>query len=329
LPIKQAVDADRRPGKFLLTGSANIFTVPRVMESLAGRVESLELYPLAASEIQGRSRSKFFNHAFSGSIPRTPAKFVPVRTESLMAGGYPAALTRPSTSRRHAWYRAHVRSLVDKDVAEVARLDKLTRFPRLIAVAAQLSAQLVNLSEIARLVQLDYKTIDHYLAVLERLYILRRLAPWHRNELRRLVKTPKLHFIDAGLLAAIRGIEPTALATDRTPLGPILESQVFGELLKLASIAEQDLHFFHYRDKDQVEVDFVAETSSGEPIGIEVKCAASVQAADFRGLERLRLIVGKQFRQGIVLYAGQEALPFGDRLAAMPLSALAYCRMYS
>ena len=324
LPIKQSVDADRRPGRFLLTGSANIFTMPRIMESLAGRVESLELYPLAANEIERRSRPKFFDRAFSDRILDTSEKLAPTRIESLLAGGYPAALARRQAHRQRAWYRAYVRSLAEKDVAEVARLDKLTRFPRLIAVAAQLSAQLVNLSEIARHVQLDYKTVDHYLTVLEHLYVLRRLAPWHRKELKRIIKTPKLHFVDAGLLTTVRGLEPAALAMDRTRLGPILESYVFGELLKLGTVAHQELQFFHYRDKDQVEVDFVVEASAGELIGIEVKSAATVQATDFRGLERLRTISGRQFRQGIVLYTGDKALPFGDRLTAMPLSSLAH-----
>jgi len=182
----------------------------------------------------------------------------------------------------------------------------------------------VNLSEIARHVQLDYKNVDQYLSVLQRLYILRRLAPWHRNELKRVIKTPKLHFIDAGLLTTVRGFDAAALVADRTRFGPILESYVFGELLKLATIAGQELHLFHDRDKDQVEVDFIVETSAGNLIGIEVKNAATVQAADFRGLERLRSIAGDQFRQGVVLYTGTSALPFGDRFAAVPLSALAH-----
>jgi predicted AAA+ superfamily ATPase len=323
LPIKQAVDADRRPGRFLLTGSANIFAMPQVMDSLAERVESLELYPLAASEIARRSRPGFFERAFSGDILQSIVKPVPIHIESVMAGGYPAALARRPLHRRRAWYRAYVRSLIDNDVAEVARLDKLTRFPRLISVAAQLSAQLVNLSEIARHVQLDYKTIDHYLTVLERLYVLRRLAPWHRNELKRITKTPKLHFIDAGVLSTARGAAPMSSALDRTRLGPILESYVFGELLKLATVADHELHFFHYRDKDKVEVDFIVENSPDDLIGIEVKCSTTIQASDFRGLERLRSIAGSAFRQGILLYTGESALSFGDRLAALPLSFLA------
>jgi predicted AAA+ superfamily ATPase len=233
-------------------------------------------------------------------------------------------LARRQAHRQRVWYRAYARSLVDRDVAEVARLDKLTRFPRLIAVAGQLSAQLVNVSEIARHVQLDYKTVEHYLTVLERLYVLRRPAPWHRNEIKRIIETPKLHFIDAGLLTTVRGLEPAALALDHTRHGPSIESYVFGELLKPGTVAQQELHFFHYRDKDQVQVDFVVEKSAGELIGIEGKSVATVQATDFRSLERLRAISGRQFGKEIVLYTGNKAPPFGDRLAAMPLSSLAY-----
>jgi uncharacterized protein len=323
LPIKQSIDEDRRPGRFLLTGSANIFTVPKIMESLAGRVDILELYPLARWEIEGKRRANFLQRAFTGNVllnpPQTAARDL---IDIITSGGYPPVLARKSPDRRAAWYRAYMRSLINRDIAEVATVDKLTRFPKLISVAATLSGTLLNLSDLARQVQLDYKTVDHYIAVLERLYIVHRLMPWYRNDLKRLVKTPKLHFVDSGLLAMARRVQPHALAQDRMRLGPLAETFVFSELLKLSAASDEPFSFFHYRDKDQTEVDIVVESANAEIVGVEVKSGHTVQAADFRGLTRLRDAGAEQFRLGVVLYGGGPTVSFGDRLVAAPMSSL-------
>ena len=323
LAIKQSVDHDRRAGRYLLTGSANILTIPKVKESLAGRVETLQLYPLARSELLRTRRPSFLTRLFAGEAPRTGEQIgADTLIDIVLTGGYPEVVARKTVRRRQAWCRAYVSSIVERDIPDVAAVDKLGRFPRLLEVASHLAGQLVNLSEIARHVALDYKTIDHYLTVLEQLYLVRRVPPWFRNELRRLVKTPKLHFIDTGLLAAVRGLQLAGLRADRTRFGPLLESFVFGELLKAASWWSERIAFFHYRDKDQLEVDFVLENAAGDIVGLEVKSAASVQAADFRGLERLRAASGREFRQGIVLYTGEQTLAFGDRLRALPISCV-------
>ena len=323
LAIKQSVDEDRRAGRFLLTGSANLQTLPTNRESLAGRIESLELYPLSQAELRRAARPTFLTAAFAGRAPRGVA---PITTNQLIgsvtSGGYPEVIARKTDKRRLDWCRAYLSAIVERDIPDVAALDKLARFPRLLEVTAHLAGQLVNLSEIARQVSLDYKTIDHYLSVLERLYLVRRIAPWHRNELKRLVKTPKLHFIDTGLLTALRHQHAVRLRDERALFGPVLESFVFGELLKISSCTSEPIHFFHYRDKEQLEVDFVLENTLGEVVGIEVKAAASVQAADFRGLERLREACGREFKQGIVLYNGDNLLSFGTQQRAAPMASL-------
>jgi predicted AAA+ superfamily ATPase len=323
LAIKQSVDEDRRPGRFLLTGSANLLTVKTIHESLAGRVEIVPLYPLGRSEQLGIKHPEFIAKAFRGAIPdMAEAVSMHKLSDWVTAGGYPEAIKRRSERRRHDWYRAYIKSIVERDLPEISNLAKPDQIPRVLQIAAQFAGQLTNLSEIGRSVGLDHKTADHYVRVLEQLYLLQRVQPWFRNELSRLVKTPKLHFIDSGLLTAMRGYSLSRLRADRTLLGALLESFVFSELLKLSAWTEERVMLFHYRDRDKLEVDFILENSAGEIVGIEVKSAASVTRRDFLGLERVARAAGSAFKQGIVLYDGVQTLSFADNLRAVPLSAL-------
>ncbi len=323
LAIKQSVDDDRRPGRFLLTGSANLLTIETVRESLAGRVEIVPLYPLGRAERLRTKRPEFISKVFSGQVPR------PVESLSgdgllklVTEGGYPDAIKRRSERRRQDWYRAYLDSIVERDLPDVAGLARSRQIPRLLEFAARLSGQLTNLSELGRNVGFDHKTVDHYLQVLEALYLVQRVQPWSRNELSRLIKTPKLHFVDSGLLTAMLGYPMARLRADRQLLGPVLESFVFAELLKTSAWADERVSLFHYRDKDKLEVDFVLENSAGGIVGIEVKAAASATRRDFAGLERVASAAGASFVQGLLLYDGQQILSFADNLRAVPLSVL-------
>jgi predicted AAA+ superfamily ATPase len=321
--IKQSVDEDRRPGRFLLTGSANLLTVKTIHESLAGRVEIVPLYPLGRSEQLGIKHPQFIAKAFRGAIPdMAEALTMQKLSDWVTAGGYPEAIKRRSERRRQDWYRAYIKSIVERDLPEISNLAKPDQIPRVLQIAAQFAGQLTNLSEIGRSVGLDHKTADHYVRVLEQLYLVQRVQPWFRNELSRPVKTPKLHFIDSGLLTAMRGYSLSRLRVDRTLFGALLESFIFSELLKLSAWTEERIMLFHYRDRDQLEVDFILENSAGEIVGIEVKSAASVTRRDFLGLERVASAAGSAFKQGIVLYDGAQTLSFADNLRAVPLSAL-------
>ena len=323
LAIKRSVDEGRRAGRFLLTGSANLATISTVRESLAGRIETIPLYPLSRSEQLRSKRTLFVDKAFRGEIPQ-PAELLAddVLIRLASQGGYPEALTRRTEKRRQDWYRAYLDSIVERDVPEIATLSKAGQLPKLMQIAAQFAGRLTNLSEIGRSVALDHKTTDSYLQVLEQLFLVRRLQPWLRNELSRLVKTPKLHFVDSGLLAALRGYSMVRLKSDRELFGPVLEGFVFSELLKAISWSDQRVSLYHYRDKDQLEVDFVLENDSGQVVGIEVKAAASITRRDFAGLDRLASAAGQHFVQGIVLYNGEQALSFADNLRAAPLACL-------
>jgi predicted AAA+ superfamily ATPase len=323
LAIKQSVDENPRPGRFLLTGSANLLTIRSVHDSLAGRVEIIPLYPLGRSEWLRAKKPDFLTQVFRGKLPRG----VPVLRDSdvlrlITAGGYPDAVKRRTERRRQDWYRAYVNSLVERDIPDVAKIDGAGQFPRLLEICARFAGQLINVSEIGRTLGRDHKTVGSYLRILEQIYLVQAVLPWSRNELSRLVKSPKLHFIDSGLLCALRGHSVARLRLDRTLLGPLLETFVFSELLKATGWAEERISIFHYRDKDQLEVDFILENAAGEIVGIEVKAAASILRRDFAGLERVAAVAGPAFVQGLVLYDGEQTLSFASNMHAVPLSNL-------
>lgn len=321
--IKRSVDDDRRAGRFLLTGSANILTLPTVAESLAGRMEVVTLLPLAQTEIRG-TRSGFLEAVFAGKAPKTASNPLVGRelVEMALVGGYPEMIARATPARRSAWARDYIRAVLERDARDVADIEKLEQLPRLLRALAHHSGQLINFTQLAGQIGLDDKTARRYVGLLENLFLVRRIEPWFRNDLKRLVKTPKLHFLDSGLLAAVGGVTAERILGNRTLLGPLLETFVFGELLKLSTWSDTTLALHHYRDKDQDEVDVVLEDSGGAITAIEVKAAASVSSSDFKGLRKVAHAAGEAFRIGLVLYDGEKVLPFGDRLYAAPVSSL-------
>lgn len=320
--IKASVDRDRRPGRFLLTGSANVLMVPKLADSLAGRMEILRLYPLAQCELSGR-KPDFLDELFESRFKlREHGRLGRQLAERIAAGGYPAALARPTARRRATWYRDYIETLVQRDVRDLARVASLDVLPRLLMFAAGQTARLANVSELAAPFQLSRPTITDYVALLEGVFLIERLAPWHSNRLSRLVKKAKLHVGDTGLACALLGLDAEALWRDRGTLGQLLETFVFQELRRQASWRDDDIRFHHYRDRDGVEVDLVLERGGGELAGIEIKAAATVTAADLRGLRKLREATGKRFAAGVVLYDGDASVGFGDGLYAVPIRAL-------
>ena len=322
LAIKSAVDQDATPGRFLLTGSANLMTLPTVADSLAGRMETLRLLPLAQAEIRA-VEPRFLSRALQGL---TPEATTPVLggdlVETVLAGGYPEALARKGWARRQDWALNYVEAIVQRDVRDVAAIDNLERMPRLLKALAVHSGQIVNHNGVGAVVGLNHVTTSKYTGVFEQLFLVRTLPAWSNNALKRLTKTPKLHFVDTGLLAALRGLTPDAIARDRVPFGALLESFVVSELAKAADWSGERLSFSHYRDKDGAEVDLVIEDRAGKIVGVEVKASATVDGKDFTGLRRLAEAVGDRFVQGLVLHDGDRAVPFGETLWAAPVSSI-------
>ena len=320
--IKAAVDRGRRPGRFLLTGSANVLLVPKLADSLAGRMDILRLHPLAQCELAGRPPG-FLDALFEGRFKaRRYGRLGKELAARIAAGGYPAALARATTRRRATWYRDYIETLVQRDVRDLARIASLDALPRLLALAAGQTARRLNVSDLAAPFQLSRPTIKDYVTLLERVFLLEQLPPWHTNRLSRLIKTPKLHLGDTGVACALLGLDAESLWQDRGTLGQLLETFVYQELRRQASWRDDDIRFHHFRDKDGAEVDLVLERGGRELVGVEVKAAATVTASDFRGLRKLRDAAGKRFAAGVVLYDGEASVGFGEGLFAVPIRAL-------
>jgi predicted AAA+ superfamily ATPase len=318
LAIKQAVEDDPRPGRFLLTSSANIALLQHLPESLADRMEIITLLPISRAEIDGK-RPSFLKSAFAGEVVEPPFRLIGGELiQTVLAGGYPEMLRRKE-SRRRAWAREYVEDLVRRDVREIAGVEKLDQLPRLLELLAAHSGRLTNFSQIGSQLDIDDKTTQKYTAILEQLFLVHRVPAWFQSRLSRLVKTPKLHFLDSGLHATMFGLSTEKVAKNRTAFGALL---VLSEIMKQTTWSDEIYTLNHYRDKDQDEVDFLVEDQTGGLVGIDVKPAATVYANDFKGLLKVKSNCGDNLKLGVVLYDGTKTVAFGDRLFAAPISCL-------
>lgn len=318
--LKLVVDRDRQPGRFLLTGSADVLLLPKLADSLAGRMEVIRLHPLAQTELR-QQPSGFLAQLFGAEFKVLAAERMGLAlAERVVAGGFPAALMRQA-SRRRAWYQAYVQTLVQRDVRDLARIAALDVMPRLLELAAGQTAHLFNVSELASPFGLSRPTVRDYLTLLERVFLVDVLPPWHVRQLNRLVKTPKLHMGDTGVACALLRVDAQALHANRPLLGQLLETFVFQELRRQVSGHPEPVAFYHFRNRDDHEVDIVLEQGSALA-GVEVKASGTVRAEDFRGLRKLQEIAGERFACGVVLYDGEVSVPFGPRLFALPIQTL-------
>lgn len=319
--IKLSVDQNRKPGRFLLTGSANLLALPQIGDSLAGRMEILTLLPLSLAEIQ-RREPHFIKYALNQSWPNQTSSTQANINSQALTGGYPEMLMRPTFERRSAWANSYISAIVKRDVKDISSIEKLVEMPRLLDVLAQQSGELTNFTQIGGQLNLDTKTTQKYVGLLETLFLVQQLRPWHSNTLNRIIKTPKIYFLDSGLLACLNRMTNESVATDKHSFGALLETWVYNELLKMNTQATEQWNIYFYRDKDQVEVDFILEDHEQNVIGIEVKASHTIINQDFRGLRKLAALTGKKWISGIVLYSGDTCLSFGDNLWAIPLSLL-------
>jgi predicted AAA+ superfamily ATPase len=321
--IKMSVDRDRRPGRFLLTGSADLLLLPLVSESPAGRMELVRLYPLTEAEKE-RKPGRFLERLLDGSLkPAARAGQPPVLdvVERLLQGGYPEALER-APSRARQWHRAYIEALINRDAKDVTTLRSLDQLETLLTLMAHQTAQLVNINAAAKHLGVRRETVENMFSALERLFLVRRVPAWHRNEARRLIKTPKVHIVDSGIAAALIGLSVNEWNTERERFGHVLESFVLQQLVAQAAWTDPELRFWHYRDKDQIEVDVVI-TRGRSVWGVEVKAGVTVTETDGHGLRRLADAAGRHFQGGVLLHAGTSTLPTADpRVLAVPLAEL-------
>ena len=320
--IKLAVDRDRRPGRFLLTGSANVLFLPQVSESLAGRMEILTLWPLSQGELRSR-RECLLDRLFGEDAHAEPELLAPDELiELIVSGGYPPAAERRTEARRAAWFGSYLSAVVQRDVRELANIDRLRDLPRLLAAVAARTTGILNTADLGRDLAIPQTSLQRYMTLLENVFLVVRVPAWHKNVGQRLLKSPKILLNDSGLAAHLLGTTSRRLREDRALLGKLLENLVGMELVKQASWSPLRASVLHYRTTKGLEVDYVLEDAAGRIAGVEVKASATVGSGDFNGLRSLADRAGADFVRGVVLYTGDVSVPFSETLAAWPIGSL-------
>lgn len=324
LAIKQDVDQNRIPGRYLLTGSANPLLIPRLGDSLAGRMGIIELMPLSQGEIEGVEEG-FIDWLFSGQPPRIFSSNLS-RTElhqKILTGGYPNAVLSPDEDARENWLQDYIGLIINRDVRDLAQIEKITELPDLLKLLAIRAAGLLNVADVSRDCQLIAQTVHRYFALLETVFILHLQQSWHSNLTLRIVKSPKIYLLDSGLLSYLMGMNSQRITTEAPQAGKILENFIVEELRKQSTWSDTRPQLYHFRTSNgQNEVDIVLESRAGDLIGIEVKHSERITESDLKGLRYLSEKTGDKFKRGIILYTGQQVVPFGDNLWAMPVSSL-------
>jgi predicted AAA+ superfamily ATPase len=323
--IKVAIDRKREPGRFLLTGSANVLLLPKLSESLAGRMELLTLWPFSQGEIEG-GREGFVDALFSGKPAWASRKATPLPRgdlfERVLAGGYPPAIVRDAGARRKAWFRSYLTTILQRDVRDLANIADLTAVPRLLSVVAARVGGLLNFADLSRTMALPQTTLKRYFALLEGTFLVQLLRPWSGNLGKRAIQTPKVYLNDAGLLAHLTGMTMERLQIDGTPAGGALENFVLMELRKQCAWSRVQPEIYFWRTASGQEVDIVLEDSAGRLAGIEIKAGATLGSGQVRGLQALASAAGRRWVGGVVLHTGDQIIPFSENLHGLPVSQL-------
>ena len=323
--IKAAIDRNRQTGRFLLTGSANVMLLPKLSESLAGRMEVLTLWPFSQGEIRG-VKENFVDTLFSGKSVGWSGKSPAMSWEELLAcivdGGYPPAVARKSAARRDAWFQSYVTTVLQRDIRDLANIADSTAVPRLLSVVAARAGGLLNFADLSRTMALPQTTLKRYFALLEATFLVQLLRPWARNLGQRAIQTPKVYLNDTGLLAHLLGVTVDRLKSEGNVAGSVLENFVLMELRKQCAWSATRPELFYWRTVSGREVDVVLEDRTGKVVGVEVKAAATLGSNDVGGLQALASAVGKNWVRGVVLYAGAETIPFSANLHGIPIRRL-------
>jgi len=325
LALKLAVDRDPRPGRFLLTGSANLLRLPAMQDSLAGRAESVDLFGFSQGELTNH-REQFVDRLLTGqSFASHTSSLTRVDyLERACAGGYPEALARKSGRRRAAWFDNYLQRIVERDAVDISGLHQLEELPRLLRLLAARNTGELNTANLANDAGMPVRTLSPYLALLETLFLIQRVPAWSTNLSKRVVSRPKAMLLDTGLAARLVNASAAGASALSNPElgGHLLEGFVAGELRRQLGWAEETVRLAHYRDHAGAEVDLILETDDGRIAGIEVKATSSVSGRDAKWLNQLRDRLGNRFAGGVILHTGSTSAPFGDRIVAAPIDVL-------
>jgi predicted AAA+ superfamily ATPase len=323
--IKVAVDRKREPGRFLLTGSANVMLLPKLSESLAGRMEILTLWPFSQGEMNSVSEG-FIDSLFSKQPVWPSGKSNGLGRDELiekvLVGGYPSVVTRNISARRKAWFQSYLTTILQRDVRDLANVADVSAAPRLLSVVATRCGGLLNFADLSRTLALPQTTLKRYFALLEATFLVQLLRPWSSNLGQRLIQTPKVYLDDTGLLSHLLGLTADRLQMDGTLAGGALENFVLMELCKQSAWSEIQPELFYWRTVSGQEVDIVLEDNAGRLAGVEIKAGATLGGSDVRGLQAMASAVGKRWVRGVVFYTGTEVIPFAANLHGLPLPLL-------
>ncbi len=320
--IKASIDRRRQPGRYLLTGSANVLLLPQLSESLAGRMELLTLSPLSQGEIRG-VREGFVEALFADETDWTSAtpEVVPrdALWKAILTGGYPPVVARDAVARQAAWFRSYLSTILQRDVRDISNIADLSAVPRLLSVLATRVGGLLNFADVSRSMAIPQTTLKRYFSILEATFIIQVLQPWSGNLGQRLIQTPKVYLNDTGLLAHLLGLNSDRLSLDGTPVGGVFENFILMELRKQSAWSKTQPGFFHWRTAGGREVDIVLEDRAGRVVGIEVKAGATLGGTDVRGLQALKEAVGNRWLRGVILYTGTDRIPFAADIHGLPI----------
>ena len=320
--IKVTVDTDPRPGQFLLTGSAQVLALRELPDALPGRMEIVELWPFSQGELD-QSSDTFIDAAFTHGpgLARVSGLRKRDYLDRVARGGFPEAIHR-SPRRRTAFFDSYLTSLIERDVQELAAIERRGDLRRLLALLAGRSGGLLVPATLATASGIPRTTLNRYLELLSAVFLIKQIPAWAAGQAQRAIGTPKLAFVDTGIAAHLLGQDASRLGEPDGAAGPMIETFVLMELARQLTWSAQRARLHHYRTKDKTEVDALLETPDGRVIAIEVKAGATVRSEDLAGLRHLSHRLGRRLVAGYVLYTGQQTLPFGDGLRALPIDAL-------
>ncbi|MBP9692275.1 MAG: ATP-binding protein [Alphaproteobacteria bacterium] len=322
LPIKLHIDRNRRPGQFFLTGSADFHTLPMIADSMAGRIEIRTLWPLSQGEIN-RKKERFLKMAFGGEWPTTfPIMSRENLYDKVIQGGYPEALARKDSERRAIWFDSYLEAIIQRDIRQISSIEGFESIPNLLTILGSRAANLMNAADISRSLGLSQTTVKRYIDLLQSIFIIFKLKPWFSNIDKRLVKTPKVYFVDSGFLSYLLRLPSAWNISESSRFGQVLENFVVAEILKQCSWEKERMDVYHFRTQNGEEVDVILQDRKGRFVGVEVKSSSTVSPKDFKGLISFKEITKENFCRGIVLYTGDAVIPYGENLWAIPLSAL-------
>lgn len=322
LPLKKVIDDARTTKRFVLTGSANILTLPKLSESLAGRMEIHTLWPLSQGEIRG-TKEQFIDFAFSNDDPKAPPPSTQAEyLDAAVMGGYPEALAQMKAGRGPEWFKSYLQTILQRDIQDISRIEGLAELPNLLEIIASRAGNLINFADISRVTKLNAMTLKRYYTLLEMVFLVVEVPAWGGNHEKRLVKSPKVFINDSGLLCFLKGLNREALVRERGHFGSVLENFVTMELKKQTGWAKLAANVLHFRNNKGDEVDVVLEAPDKKIVGVEIKASMDVNPSDFNGLHALAATAGNRFHRGFLVYTGDKIIQYDKNLWAVPIASL-------